>query len=387
MDVRFGSALPRHAVSRLRLISKDGVRARPSINELSAVPRKMKTSSAQKTPPLRESDVRPKDVFAEYLRLSAADADTFFPDKSLLVPRPCPGCGSDDPRPAFRKHGFQLATCVGCGTLYVNPAPTGAQIDAFYRDSPSTRYWATVFFPKVAEIRRTRIFRPRVSRILSLCERLGGAPRRIIDVGTGAAIFLQEFRALSPTAEIRAVEPGQELAAACKENGIETFEGFAEVAARTEGWADWADLVTSFEVIEHVPAADAFFQALSGLARPGGLIVVTGLSCDGFDIQMLGPKSNAVSPPHHLNFLSRRGVAALLDRCGLEEVDFFTPGQLDVDIVCNALEEDSEAVTDPNLRDYLLTATPAARARFQEELAKTGRSSHMWILARRPEAC
>lgn len=355
------------------------------INELSALPRKLKTLSTGKTPPLREADIRPKDVFAEYLRLSAADADTFFADKSLLVPRPCPGCGSDDPRPAFRKHGFQLATCVGCGTLYVNPAPTGAQLDAFYRDSPSTRYWAEVFFPAVAEARRRSIFRPRAEQILQIVAGHGVEPATAIDVGAGAGLFGDELTALSPSTSMRAVEPGAALARDLRRRGMIVFEGNAAAAAADAKWAGRADLVTCFEVIEHVTDPAVFLGSLSALARPGGILVVTGLCGDGFDIQVLGRRSKAVSPPHHLNFLSRAGVGRLLERCGIELLSLTTPGQLDVDIVRNALLADPELAAEPFLRRLILEAPEETRQDFQEFLSRRGLSSHMWIVARRPK--
>jgi SAM-dependent methyltransferase/ribosomal protein S27AE len=335
---------------------------------------------------VREADIRPAVLLAEYLRLSAADAETFFRDPAALDHRACPGCGVDDPDLAFHKNRFRLVTCGGCGTLYADPAPAPNRLDSFYADSPSSNYWANTFFPAVAEARRGRIFRPRVERILALMARLGRAPRRVIDVGAGAAVFLEEFRELAPDSDLRAVEPGHKLAAQCRDKGFETFAGFAEGAAQADGWRGTADLVASFEVIEHVAETVPFLAALGRLARPGGIVLVTGLTGDGFDIRALGAKSNAVCPPHHINFLSRHGVAALIKRAGLEEIEFFTPGQLDVDIVMNALADDPEAVADLALRNRLLDASPQELAQLQAEIAETNRSSHMWFVAQRPRA-
>lgn len=335
---------------------------------------------------MREADIRPADVHEEYLRLSAADAASFFPDRSGCEYRTCPGCAGEETSYAFEKNGFDLVSCRSCGTLYVNPAPVGAALESFYRDSPSAAYWARVFFPAVAEARRGSIFRPRVQRILEMLQRHGHTPRRVIDVGAGSGILLEEFAALSPHSELRAVEPGKELAASCREKGVTTFEGFAEDAATVAEWAATGDLVTSFEVIEHVPAMDQFLDALAGLARPGGIVLASGLCGDGFDIQLLGRHSNAVSPPHHLNFLSRKGVEALVRRRGLELLEFTTPGRLDVDIVCNALAKNRDAVADSEMREFLSHADTTERAALQERLCAEGRSSHMWLMMRKPDA-
>lgn len=332
---------------------------------------------------MREADIRPQDVLNEYLRLSAADAQDFFTDRRHFEDRSCPGCGAESPALLFTKNGFDVVACPGCDSRYVNPAPKDEVLDAFYRDSPSTRYWANVFFPAVAEARRERIFRPRAQKISAL---LTGPQKRVLDVGAGYGLFLEEVRDLEPNFTLRAIEPGTDLAAVCRAKNIETFEGFAHAAAADPDWNGWADLVTSFEVIEHVVDVAGFIDSLAALARPGGLILVTGLCGTGFDIEVLGVRSNAVSPPHHLNFVSPAGVTALAARTGLELVDFSTPGQLDIDIVCNALAEYPDAVADEVLRERLLSATPEERQHLQDDLVAQNRSSHMWAIMRKPEA-
>ena len=330
---------------------------------------------------MREEDIRPADLLSAYLALSVDDARTFFGTESKLVTRSCPGCGADQALPAFTKNDFKLSTCADCGTLYVSPAPAADDLAVFYRDSPSTRYWANVFFPAVAKARRERIFRPRAEKISAL---LGGHCKRVIDVGAGYGLFLEEMMAIDPDIETRAVEPGADLAGICRAANIETFEGFAEDAATDADWASWADLVTSFEVVEHVLDMTAFIRSLGALAKPGGMVLVTGLCGAGFDIEVLGIRSNAVSPPHHLNFISQAGMSALATRAGLELVDFSTPGQLDIDIVCNALANDPTAVADPALREKLLSADADNRRRLQDELVADRRSSHMWAVMRCP---
>ena len=113
------------------------------------------------------------------------------------------------------------------------------------------------------------------------------------------------------------------------------------------------------------------------------MVLVSGLCGDGFDIRVLGAKSNAVSPPHHLTFLSRNGAQRLLERCGLVDGQVFTPGELDVDIVANALKADVSIVIDPFLRGIIECADANARAAFQKFLKENGLSSHMWIIGRK----
>jgi SAM-dependent methyltransferase len=330
---------------------------------------------------VKEADIRPAPVLDEYLRLSEADVAEFFPDVTSRAHRGCPGCGADDAAPAYTKRGFELVTCRGCGTLYVDPAPRPERLDAFYRDSPSTRYWSNVFFPTVAEARRIHVFRPRAADVRAILDQNRIAPRRLIDVGAGAGLFLEEFAKVAPGAELVAVEPGRDLARMLSAKGFHVCEGFAADAA--VDWGSAADAVTCFEVIEHVLDARALLAELGALARPGGLVLVSGVHGGGFDIAALGRHSKAIVPPHHLNFLSREGVEALVRRAGLDLVAFTTPGKLDVDIVVNALKDDPSCVADAALRDRLLKSTEAERAALQGRIVADRRSSHMWIVARR----
>lgn len=333
---------------------------------------------------MREADIRPLDLLNEYLRLSAADVAEFFPDLGGFEYRPCPGCGAHSTTHAFAKDIFKLVRCRGCGTLFVDPAPPPALLASFYRDSRSQRYWGDVFFPAVAEARREKIFAPRVTRIAQLMADHGVGPGAVMDVGAGTGIFLEECRRAGWAGPFLAVEPSANLAERCRQLGFETFEGLSFEAAATPERQGTADLVTAFEVIEHVHDVAAFISDLARLAKPGGWVLVTGLCGTGFDILTLGAMSKAVSPPHHLNFLSRHGVEALMERCGLELMGFHTPGQLDLDIVKNTLAEAGQSAADLFIRHLIEDASPQTQAAFQTFLAENGLSSHLWILARRP---
>ena len=333
---------------------------------------------------MREADIRPAELLNEYLRLSAEDAEIYFGDGKGFTDRPCPGCGETASTLQFTKAGFSYVRCDLCATLYANPGPSGPALESMYRDSESATYWANVFSPAVAEVRRDAIFKPRVEQIADLLDGLNHRLQRLCDIGVGTGLYLEEVTKHFPGTELSGVEPSSVMAQACQKKGFHIFEGFSDQAAESPDWASSADLVTSFEVIEHVPDSLGFVSSLAALARPGGLVLITGLCGDGFDIKVLGARSKAVSPPHHLNFLSRDGVRRLLERAGLDEVQFTTPGQLDVDIVRNVLLDDDDAVDDPKLRAMLLDEDEQVRKRFQARLVAEKQSSHMWIVARRP---
>ena len=245
-------------------------------------------------------------------------------------------------------------------------------------------YWANTFFPEVAAVRRVKIFKPRAEAIkaLLLKHNINGGGR-IIDVGAGDGTMLSELRNTGLGNDFVAIEPTSDLAESCEAKGFRVFNCFAETASNEKLLMGSAFLVTSFEVIEHLVSPADFMINLSSLSKKRGVILITGLFGSGFDIQVLGKNSKAISPPHHLNFITRRGVVSLLERCGLQEVSFTTPGKLDVDIVRNRFLENPNSVSEPFLRQLFQDDDSNVLSALQKFLTRNNLSSHMWILARK----
>ena len=76
------------------------------------------------------------------------------------------------------------------------------------------------------------------------------------------------------------------------------------------------------------------------LLKQGGLCFITSLLSSGFEVQMLGEKSDIFVPPERMNILSYEGMNALIEKLsGFEILEFSTPGVLDILNVANRLED------------------------------------------------
>ena len=326
---------------------------------------------------MKEHDIRPADLFKKYLELCEADAITYF-GSSPRRDIPCPACDSDKATPAFEKWGFGYVLCEFCGTLYQSPRPVQEDFARFYQESPSSLYWAKTFFPTIAEARRESLFRPKVQEIAQLCRDEGFFPDVLADIGAGYGLFLEEWRESFPETDLIAVEPNPTLAEVCRSKSFNVAECFAERAAHLNGKVD---LVVALEVIEHVHDLMAFCSALKDLLRKGGKVLLTGLTVDGFDIQVLWEKSKSISPPHHINFVSVLGFEQLFSRAGFRNIRIFTPGKLDVDIVKNTVNENSDILSGQRFVSHLLSRSEAVLQDFQNFLREHQLSSHCWIWA------
>jgi hypothetical protein len=327
--------------------------------------------------PLTEADIRPAALFDAYLALVASDVETYFsaPERHEME---CPAC-SHPGEPAFEKLGFAYRECPDCRSLWVSPRPSFSAFSAFYAESPSAEYWADVFTPAVAEVRRVKLWGPKARQIQQLAERYGNAEapfRAVIDIGGGNGVFAREFSAIS-SHEVVVIEPSPAAARACRESQVPVIEAFLEDVS-TDQLPEGPRVFTSFELFEHVHDPRTWMESIGDLMNPGDLLVMTTLSGTGLDIRLLWEESASVNPPHHINFLNPASIRILAENCGFRTLEVFTPGQLDIDI----LRANQEKLQD-HFWPLILNASVDVRASWQSFVASSGCSSHMWAVLKR----
>jgi 2-polyprenyl-3-methyl-5-hydroxy-6-metoxy-1,4-benzoquinol methylase len=320
---------------------------------------------------MKESEIRPRELFEKYITLSNLDGQKMASEKFQSIP--CPACGTDHFENAFVKNEYHFNKCVSCYSLYCSPRPSQEQLDQLYFNSESSQYWSNVFFPAVKDARREKLFRPKASQILKMINAEKLSIQNFCDVGAGHGLLLEEIGHLSNEINLHAIEPDSTSAQICREKGIEVLE---ETSEKSEPWHGKFDLVLSSEVIEHVYSPESFIRSLYNLTKDDGHTLITGLGHEGFDILTLQEKSNSVSAPHHLNFMSVEGFEKLFKRVGFKEVKVWTPGKLDVDIVVNS------GVPTEFIKALQRRGDKAMQA-FQQFLVDHKLSSHIWVLAKK----
>lgn len=326
---------------------------------------------------MKEEDIRKREVFDQYLEMVKKDVSVSFGDQSAFIQIPCPACSNQDCSTQFNKFGFNYDLCSVCGTLFVNPRPPFEILSDFYIQSPSTKFWVNEFFKAVAEARRVKIFRPRADYV---DQKLGKDPEWVVgDIGAGFALFLEELSKIWPSSKLVAIEPSKEMSEICKSKG---FEALSCTIEDVTGWDKQFDLLTSFELFEHVYDPQMFLRKIWELLRPGGRLLMTTLNGEGFDIQVLWENSKSVSPPHHLNFFNPRSMKMLLEKCGFTIEEISTPGRLDWDIVEGMIKNDG--VDAGRFWDLLAKEdTKIVKEEFQEWISRNNFSSHMMFFAKK----
>jgi len=329
-------------------------------------------------PALSPADMCPEDLDALQRAAFARDIERIHARAAEFVAVACPACGTDRPQPAFEKFGFRFNHCPACRTLYMSPRPSEAVMAMYYATSENYALWAEHIFPRTEASRREKIHKPWLARIADYCQRHGIARGRLVEVGPGFGTFSSLAAQSGLFEDVIAIEPTPGLAAACRARGVKVIEKRVEdVPAGTLN----ADIVVSFEVIEHLFAPAGFIRQMAALLRPGGLLILSCPNGLGFDVAMRGAGSDAVDA-EHVNLFNPDALAGLLARSGFSVLEATTPGRLDAELVRNAALA-GELTLDPFLQRVLIDEWDSQGAPFQAYLAAQGLSAHMWIAARR----
>lgn len=327
---------------------------------------------------ITEEEIRPENIFNEYLKLTAIDANNYFKN-ALKFDINCPACDYSGDL-WVSKQGFNYNLCPKCQTIYVSPRPEIQAFNAYYTDSPSTKFWATTFYKITEAARREKLWKPKAElikeKILSLSN--SGSFDYIVDIGGGYGVFDEEIMKIMDIKPL-IIEPSVHLAEICKKKGFQVIEKFMEEIHGHELPNDKKCFV-SFELFEHLHNPKFFLQTVFNQMKAKDVFIFTTLSGIGIDIQLLKEHSNALSPPHHLNFFNPKSVSDLLVKCGFKVLCAETPGKLDMDIIV----KNKDYIRDDYWKNLLSYLNQNEIDKMQEKIVDMGLSSHMMITCMKP---
>ncbi|MTD94678.1 methyltransferase domain-containing protein [Hyphomicrobium sp. xq] len=330
---------------------------------------------------LTENEIRPDDLMAGQAERFANDVRRLNERKGEFVVAPCPACGGEEFEPRFGKYGMSYVDCTRCGTLYVSPRPPPSVLDWYYANSENYAYWNQYIFPASENARREKIFRPRAKRLAEACRKYDVGRGMLIEVGAGFGTFADCVRDLQIFDRLVLVEPTPGLAATCRAKGFEVVEKPVEHIDLSKYQAD---VVASFEVIEHLFSPLEYLRACYSVLRPGGIVMLSCPNSRGFDIEVLQENASAVDV-EHLNYFHPASLSHLAQRCGFDVLETSTPGELDAEIVRKrVLSGDFSLAGDRFLQRVLIDEWDRLGAAFQRFLAENQFSGHLTLIGRKP---
>jgi SAM-dependent methyltransferase len=231
----------------------------------------------------------------------------------------CPVCGGEDLRMAFEEPPYRVLRCVQCGTGVVSPRlaePESLYADGSYWRSETPRTLGYQDY-RGAEPLYLKTFRRRLGFVL------GDRPRhgRALDVGCAAGFCMQVLRELG--FEAHGVEVSETIAS----HAVERF-GFDTVHVGTLDSAPYEsgtfELITLWDVIEHVPDPCALLSRARELLAPDGLLVVETQNIDSAFARTLGHRWHHYKHAEHIYHFVPSSLRQLLEAAGFV-VERITP--------------------------------------------------------------
>ena len=173
----------------------------------------------------------------------------------------CPSCGATRRKKWYAHERLVLWVCGSCGLGYSDPQPVDLVEDRYLAKYDLAEYFETL------EVRKGVLNERRLD-----CLPSAGNDRKLLDIGCGDGQFAAAAAERGWTAE--GVELNPPAAQKARDRGVIVHEGHVEKIDVGSTY----DLITSWDVIEHVPDPRKFIERMVSFAAPGATIVVATLN-------------------------------------------------------------------------------------------------------------
>lgn len=327
-----------------------------------------------------EDDIRPDKLMLEQKKNFNIDIKNIQKRLDEFISVNCPACNSNSFSLKFKKYKFNYVECKNCFTMYVNPRPKKEIINWYYANSKNYKFWNKYIFPLTEKNRIKSIIKPRLKKLIEICEVFGAEKKLFLEVGPGFGTFGQELVKKKYFKKYLAIEPMPDLAKSCIKKGLNVLQKNVEsVFLKSEK----ASVIASFEVIEHLFSPSIFLKGIKKQIKKNGLLFLTCPNVFGFEINTLGKKSDTIDI-EHLNYFNISSLSKLLEKNGFEILQTLTPGMLDADIVRKKILSGEHKIrNDDYLENVLINNWDTHGKSFQLFLQKNKLSTHMWVVAKK----
>jgi SAM-dependent methyltransferase len=230
----------------------------------------------------------------------------------------CVACGEPSSHAfRFRANGCAIWQCERCGLGHTETSDF----------DPATYYTASYFSGECSDgyldyQGSEPVLRREFARSVDFIRRFR-ASGRLLDLGCAYGFFLKEAQRHY---EVAGIELAEDAAQACREAGLQVYSGVADEA--TMARVGEVDVITMFDVIEHLPQPRDTLALCCRHLKPGGIIVLTTGDFAAFTARWAGAKWRLMTPPQHLWFFTRKSVSRMAAPLGLSVEHFDHPGKI-----------------------------------------------------------
>lgn len=214
-------------------------------------------------------------------------------------------------RSSGTKGEYTYYRCQSCKHFFVWPMPTPAALAEIYREDYFSG--AGDGFGYVDYDRDKMPMIPTFEKYLDVIAKYGPHSGRMLDIGAATGFFLDLARNRGWT--VHGVEPSDYAASLGRSKGIPVVTGTLD---QLPPGLEKFDVVTMWDVIEHLTEPEEALRSVHGFLKPGGLLVINTPDSGSLMAKVLGTKWHLVVPPEHLNLFHRKSLRFLLEKNGFD---------------------------------------------------------------------
>jgi 2-polyprenyl-3-methyl-5-hydroxy-6-metoxy-1,4-benzoquinol methylase len=233
----------------------------------------------------------------------------------------CPICGSARVRPYCEKDGAAYHACRDCRVLFQAHAPDRDAMlgyaDSEY-DGGLYQEYVDAHAMKIAHFRaRMAWMRPHLGLGSGAPGSGGAEPRRLLDVGCACGYFLEV--AVDEGFEVQGLEFSPNAIAAARPD-IRAKILNARVDSLDAHHDARYDVITAFDILEHLDKPLEFLAQARRLLRPGGHLVISTPDADHWLRPIMASRWPMLQPMQHLTLFSHRSLRLALERAGFSSI-------------------------------------------------------------------
>jgi SAM-dependent methyltransferase len=222
----------------------------------------------------------------------------------------CPVCQDPRRQSVVTQNGLAVTRCLACGQRYVWPVPADSVLAAIYDRNYYRGGHGSVGFIDYGALTpaRRRMFGRHLDRIERLLR-----PGRVLDVGCATGDFLLLARERGWNTLGVDPSPAREQAMAAGVRMVGRTIDDADVAPHS------IDLITFWDVLEHLPDPVTSLRRARELLAPGGLVAATVPNAGSAVARLSGPRwFGYKTAGEHLQFFSAVTINRCFATAGLE---------------------------------------------------------------------
>jgi len=258
-------------------------------------------------------------------------------DTFPLVRVNCARCGGWDAEsviqtPDYELHidaPFEISLCRNCGHIYTSVRPDyNTLFSKFYPDD----YLCYGGKSGVAGLMDRIRMEGQAAQRAEMIKKFVGQKSlvKLLEVGCATGEFIKTCRQRFGW-EVAGIEPNRQLSDALNREGYHVVPSKLEDA---EIPAEQYDVVSLFNVLEHLWDSVYSLKRINRLLKPGGLVVLEIPDFDSPSRKRFGKYWFLYHLPRHLSHFTKKSLTSLMNECGFEKVDILKQFRPTVNILC-----------------------------------------------------